>query len=136
MQNNTVRKKVFSNDNRDSTCFLAPDPHACYHPRAFAIFRLLNEHQSAAPVKTPSFARPSRENSFCFSPEHHIASHPDSPFVFSFRYVRQLTTNGRIRWNHHHRAPSASDQAPSFLARWEWTVATLYTLDIFLVVCA
>ena len=98
MQNDTVRKKVFSNDNRDSARLLAPDPHACYHPRAFVIFRPLNEHQSAAPVKAPSFARPSREKSFCFSSEHRsITPRPDSPFVVSFRYARQLTTNGRIR---------------------------------------
>ena len=57
----------------------------------------------------------------------HVLIHPS---YGSFRYVRQLTTNGRIRWNHHHRVPSASDQAPSFLARWGWVVATLYTLDI------
>ena len=50
---------------------------------------------------------------FAFSPEHHIAPRPGSPFVFSFRYVRQLTMNGRIRWNHHHRASSAPDQASS-----------------------
>ena len=71
-------------------------------------------HQSAAPVKTPSFARPSREKSFCFFSEHRIAPRPDSPFVFSFRYVRQLTTNGCIRWNHHHRVSSAPDPAPFF----------------------
>ena len=45
---------MFSKDNRDNARLLAPDPHACYHPRAFVIFRPLNEHQSAAPVKTPS----------------------------------------------------------------------------------